>query len=388
MLTILRNADVFAPEPLGLQTLVVGGGKVLWMGAKSEAPSGGDWVGEDVDLGGAKLVPGLVDGHGHPTGGGGEAGPETRVPAPMLSIYTRAGVTTIVGMLGTDGETRDMAAVCAAVRGLRAEGLSAYCLTGGYHIPGRTITGSLRGDITHIDEIIGVGELALSDFRSSQPTLDELLRIGSEAQIGGMLTGKAGIVHLHMGDGPRGLELVRAALDQSELPARVFHPTHVNRKRALFAEAMDLTARGCTIDVTAFPVEDGEDAWSAENALTKYFEAGLPKQQITVSSDCGGCLPVFDSDGAMTHMDIGGPDELLATIARLVAAGHKLGDVLMPFTSNPARVLRLANKGRVAVGADADLLVLDQQLRAHGVMAGGAWHVRDGDLVQRGTFEA
>ena len=80
-----------------------------------------------------------------------------------------------------------------------------------------------------MDAIIGVGEVAISDHRSSQPTLDELLRLASEAHVGGLMSGKAGILHLHVGDGPRGLDLVREALDRSEIPARVFNPTHVNR---------------------------------------------------------------------------------------------------------------------------------------------------------------
>ena len=52
--------------------------------------------------------------------------------------------------------------------------------------------------------MIGIGELALSDHRSSQPTRDELLRIASDAHVAGMISGKAGIVHLHLGDGERG----------------------------------------------------------------------------------------------------------------------------------------------------------------------------------------
>ncbi|MCA8978563.1 MAG: beta-aspartyl-peptidase [Planctomycetes bacterium] len=386
MITILRNVDLFAPEALGRTSLVIAGGKLIAYGDDVPSWSRSGAV-EEVDLRGARVIPGLVDGHAHTTGGGGEAGPETRVPAPCLSGFTRAGVTTVVGLLGTDAETRSMEALLATTRALRAEGLGAWCYTGGYHLPPRTLTGSLRGDIVHLDAVIGVGELALSDFRSSQPTLDELLRVASEAQVGGMLAGKAGVVHLHLGDGPRGLDLVRRALDQSELPARVFNPTHVNRQPALFEESLELARRGCTIDVTCFPVEEGDPALSAEGALGAYFDADLPRDRITASSDSGGCLPTFDAQGEMTHMDVGRADTLANTLAALLREGRALETVLPAFTSNPARHLKLAGKGTLAAGCDADLVVLGHDDLPRSVMVGGDWHVHDGEVLRRGTFE-
>jgi beta-aspartyl-dipeptidase (metallo-type) len=255
-------------------------------------------------------------------------------------------------------------------------------------VPLTTLTGSARGDIVHVDRIIGVGELALSDHRSSQPTLDELLRIASEAHVAGLMSGKAGVVHLHMGDGPRGLELVRAALDASEIPPRVFQPTHVNRRRALFEEACELTHLGCTIDVTAFPVRDGEDAWSAPEAIEQYFILGLDPTRITASSDGGGCLPVFDADGHVAHMDVGNPGDLSKALTELLAAGLALETVLPVFTSNWARLLRLPDKGRIAVGADADLCVLDDRHHIADVLCAGRWHVRKNQPLVLGSFEA
>ena len=250
---------------------------------------------EAIDLEGRRLIPGLIDGHVHVTGGGGEAGFSTRVPAPMLSRYTRAGVTSVVGLLGTDDVARSTRELVASIHALREQGLNAWGYSGGYHLPPTTLTGSVRGDIVFVDALIGVGEVAISDHRSSQPTLDELLRLASEAHVAGLMTGKAGIVHLHLGDGARGLELVRQALDQSELPARVFNPTHVNRRKALFDEAVELARRGCSIDITAFPVDEGEDAWSAADALLRYLDSGAPPERVTISSDAGGCLPCFDA---------------------------------------------------------------------------------------------
>lgn len=385
--TLIRNAEVYAPESLGRRDLLLGGGKVLWIG--TDAPDLPATFGAQVlDLGGRRLLPGLIDGHVHVTGGGGEAGFASRVPAPTLSRYTRGGVTTVVGLLGTDDVARGTRELVAHVNALREEGLSAWGYAGGYHLPPATLTGSVRADLVFIDCLIGVGELSISDHRSSQPTLDELLRIASEAHVAGLMTGKAGIVHLHLGDGSRGLDLVRRALDQSELPPRVFNPTHVNRRKALFEEAIALARRGCSIDITAFPVDEGEDAWSAADALVRYLDSGAPRDRVTVSSDAGGCLPCFDAQGRVCSMDVGHSGALVDTLRELLTRGIALQDALPAFTSNVAGLLRLPGKGRIAVGADADLVALDADGAVTDVFAGGRPHLRDGAVLRRGTFES
>ncbi len=383
---VVRQAELYAPARLGRQDLLIAGGTIVAMAPKLP-PMPLELRVEEVELDGQRVIPGLIDGHVHLTGGGGEAGPHTRVPPLKVGALTAGGITTAIGVLGTDDAVRTTAELVTVARGLRQLGLSAWCHTGGYHVPPTTMTGTVRGDVALIDEIIGVGEVAISDHRSSQPTLDDLLRIASEAHVGGLMSGKAGIIHLHVGDGQRGLELVRQALDQSELPPRVFNPTHVNRRKALFAEAMDLVARGPSIDVTAFPVGDDEDGWTAEDALEQYWDAGLPADRVTVSSDGGGCLPRFDADGRVSGMDVGAPGALLEVVGRLLARGRPLEQVLPPFTSNAATLLRLDGKGRLAVGADADLVVLSPENTARHVMARGRWHRFDGEARIQGPFE-
>jgi beta-aspartyl-dipeptidase (metallo-type) len=243
----------------------------------------------------------------------------------------------------------------------------------------------VRGDIALIDRIIGVGEVAISDHRSSQPTLDELLRVASEAHVGGLMTGKAGVLHLHMGDGPRGLSFVRRALDETELPARTFHPTHVNRQRFLVDEAIAIAARGCTVDVTAF--DPGDDGVSVEDVIGRWLDEGLPADRLTVSSDGAGCLPEFNEQGELVHMDVGSPDTLTKALQTLLRRGRALHDVLPFFTSNVAKLLRLAGKGVIARGGAADLVVLGDDDRVRDVMARGRWMVRGGEVVVRGTFE-
>ena len=383
---LLRNANVYSPAALGIHHLLLGGGKILWMGEDLPAMPAALEV-EDIDLHGARLIPGLVDGHVHVSGGGGEAGFATRVPAPLLSRYTSAGVTTVIGLLGTDDASRGTAELLSHIYALREQGMSAWGYCGGYHVPPTTLTGSVRGDIAFAEPLIGIGELAISDHRSSQPTLDELLRLASETHVSGLMSGKAGILHLHLGDGARGLELVRQALDGSELPPRVFQPTHINRRKALFEEALDLAKRGCHVDITAFPVEEGEDAWPAAEALIRYLDSGAPPENVSISSDAGGCLPCFDADGRVCGMDVGHSGALLETLNELLSRGLPLERALPAFTSNPANLLRLAAKGRLEIGADADLVALDADSAAHHVWMGGVAHVLAGMPVRRGMFE-
>jgi beta-aspartyl-dipeptidase (metallo-type) len=386
-LTLIRNAAVFAPQPRGLSQVLIGGGRIVWIGP-ADAPTPAVPGLETVDLDGRRLIPGLIDGHAHVTGGGGEGGFATRVPPVPLSRFTRAGVTTVVGTLGTDDLARSPGELLAAVYALREQGLSAFAWCGGYHLPPATLTGSVRGDIVYLDPVIGVGELAISDHRSSQPSFEELLRIASEAHVAGLMSGKAGILHLHLGDGPRGLALVRRALDESELPPRVFQPTHVNRRKGLFEEALALAHRGCHIDLTAFPVDEGEDAWTAADAWERYHAAGAPPERITISADAGGCLPSFDHQGRMCRMQVGSSQALPDTLRTLLNRGHALEAVLPAITRNVAQVLRLPGKGEIAVGADADLVVLDDAHRVVGTMARGLWHLRDGHVLRAGLFEA
>jgi len=384
MLTLLRNADLYAPTPLGRQDLLLSGNRIAAIGPRLAVPPA-DWPAEVIELDGAVVCPGLVDVHAHLDGGGGEGGAHTRVPALQLTQLSTAGVTTAIGLLGTDSTTRSIRSLLATARGLAHYGLTALCYTGAYRVPPDTLLGSVREDITLVDRIVAVGELAISDHRSSQPTLEELLRIGADAHVAGLMTGKAGLVHLHLGDGARGLEMIHRALDTAELPARTWHPTHVNRNRRLWGEAKALVARGVTVDLTAFPDEEGEP--TAAEDLVEWVRDGLPLEHLTLSSDGGGCLPTFGADGQLAHMDVGSPDTLLHTVRGAVALGLPLHEALLPVTRTPARLFRLHGKGLLAPGADADLLVLNPDLHIRHTFAGGRLLVRDGTPTVRGLFE-
>ncbi len=386
MLTLISNAEVFAPQQLGLMNVLIAGEQIIYVGMKR--PDLDECLDAmQFDLEGGRLIPGFIDAHAHVTGGGGEAGYETSVPAPFLSEFTTAGVTTVAGLLGTDDLVRTTSSLISRLKALHAEGMTAYGYTGGYHLPSTTLTGSVKSDIVHVEELIGVGEVAISDHRSSQPTLQDILKVASEAHVAGLMTGKAGVVHFHVGDGPRGLELIRQALATSEIPPRVFYPTHVNRRKELFEEALDVARSGCTIDITAFPVEEGENAYSADEALLRYLETDCPVDGVTISSDGGGCLPVFDEQGNPVGLDYARASALPETLKALVENEVDLARSLPAFTSNVARVLRLSYKGTIAPGMDADLIVLGEDNLPKHVMARGQWHVKDKKPLIRGTFE-
>jgi len=387
MFHLIRNATVFAPQPLGLCNILIAAGKIAYVG--SDVPSLDHCLDvSENDVKGCLVVPGFIDAHTHINGGGGESGPSSRVPPVALSRVTMAGVTSVVGVLGTDDLTRTIQSQITQVYGLREEGISAWCHTGGYHVPLTTLTGNARSDIVFIEPIIGVGELALSDHRSSQPTYDEFLRIASDAYVAGLMTGKAGIVHIHMGDGPKGLSMVRKALETSEIPSRTFNPTHVNRNKELFEEALELVGLGVTIDITAYPTdEEDKKGLSATEAFLRYREGGYPAGQFTFSSDGGGCLPIFNEQGEMLHMGVGDSSSLSHTLKLLLDMGIPAEDALRPLTKNVASLLRLHSKGQIAKGCDADLVILDNLNNVSDVMAMGKWHVRGGDAIIKGTFE-
>jgi beta-aspartyl-dipeptidase (metallo-type) len=385
---LIRNAEIHAPAPRGRADLLVAGGRIVRLEPGVDLPA--RYV-EHVDASGLLAVPGFIDAHVHLTGGGGEGGYATRTPELVLSDAVRGGVTTVVGCLGTDGVTRSPAALLAKVRALDAEGITAFMWTGHYAVPVQTLTGSIERDLLLIDKVIGVGEVAISDHRSTQPTFDELARLAAEARRGGLLSGKAGVVNFHLGDGTRGLAPLRRLVEETELPPSQFLPTHINRNPTLFEEGTAWARGGGFVDFTTSTVpaflEDGEVPCSA--GLRRMLDAGVPPGHITFTSDGQGSLPAFDEHGRLTRLEVGRVTSLFAAVREAVLAeGVPLDAALAVVTANPARILKLPGKGQLAPGADADVVLLDAaDLAIRGVIARGRWLMRDGEVLVRGTFE-
>ena len=385
---LLRHARLYQPEPAGVQDVLAVGERVVAVGPDLALPA---WAaGAPVlDVEGRIVIPGLVDAHVHIAGGGGEGGPINRTPEIQLTDLTLAGITTVVGVLGTDGATRSVQGLLAKARALQAEGLTAFLYTGAYEVPTRTITDNPRTDLVLIDPIIGVGEIAVSDQRGSHPRPHELARLAGEARVGGLLGNKAGVLHCHLGSGPSGLEPLREVLARWDVPPEALVPTHLNRNVALVRDALDWGRTGGLIDLTTDIRTTPADphAVSAHEAALRLRDAGVPWDRISFSSDAQGSSPVFDAAGRLVTIGIASARTLFEEVRALVEAGLSLEEAIRPVTTHPARVLKLAGQGRIQVGGPADLVVLEPSLGIDTVVARGRLMVQAGRAVRTGRFE-
>jgi beta-aspartyl-dipeptidase (metallo-type) len=386
MFTLITGGSVYAPQKLGRKDILIAGRVIAAIADRIELPA--EFKPRIIRARGKIITPGFVDLHVHLLGGGGEAGPWSRTPEITLSKIIRAGVTTVVGLLGTDDVSRRPETLLAKALQLEQEGLSAFIYTGSYQLPLPTITGSVRKDIALIPKVLGVGEIAVSDHRSSQPTFEELCRIAAEARVGGMLGGKAGLVHLHMGAGARRLDPVIRMVKETEIPIGQFLPTHLNRTRELMDHAIEFAAMGGHIDITA----SGKDLHfhpTSVEAVRMALDAGIPIDRITISSDSNGSMPIFDAKGRVVKLGVGDIQCLFEDWQALVAAGVTIEESLKIVAANPAkRVGLFERKGSLETGKDADVLILDRELHLESVVAMGRLMLERGKLLVQGTFEA
>ncbi|QCT20189.1 beta-aspartyl-peptidase [Jejubacter calystegiae] len=384
--TLIQNARLLTPEGSRQSSLLMGAGKILAIAPDLLPPR--QLQCRMVDARGHWVVPGIIDQHVHLTGGGGEAGFHTRTPEVMLSQLLKAGITGVMGLLGTDGMTRHVASLFAKTMGLRNEGISAWMLTGSYEVPTITITGSVRDDIAFIEPVLGV-KTAISDHRASQPTIEELIRIATQARSAALLTQKPGLVVMHMGNASSALAPLEEVLARSDVPAGHFLPTHVNRQRHLLEYGIRLArTQGVNLDITSgiSPVSGARGAVKPSDAVLEAQEQGVSLSQLTLSSDGNGSIPAFDKQGNVCGLTVAGFSSLLDE-ARDLSQRLTLEQAWPLLSSNVAHRLKLSHKGHIALGYDADLLMLDDAFDVERLWAGGRLMVDNGQPCVRGTFE-
>jgi beta-aspartyl-dipeptidase (metallo-type) len=389
MFKLIRNVDVYEPKYEGRKDILICNDKIIKIAGSIDFPA--SLEAEVIDGSGFKAVPGFIDQHVHFIGGGGEGGPATRTPEIKISDLTTAGITTALGLLGTDGITRNSRSLLSKARALEEEGITTYIYTGNYTIPFETLTGSIQSDLVLIDKVIGVGEVAMSDHRSSQLKLDDLEKLFANTRVGGILSGKVGIVHVHLGDGKDGIKPLMEITRNTEIPIRQFMPTHINRIEHLVKQSVEYLKMGGYVDLSSdfYKTADSPRTFSIGDTLKFYLENSCPIDHVCASSDANGSIPVFDDMGELSSIGVGSAGVLFKDIRSAIQDGIvTLEQGLSVITQNPAKALKLhPRKGTIREKSDADIVLLDKDLNIHTVIAKGQIMVKNHEVVVKGFFE-
>ncbi len=378
---LVKDIEIYGPEYLGRKDVLISGGKITLIEKEIEVFSDKIKV---INGNKKRLVPGFIDQHVHITGGGGEGSFKTRVPEITLSKLIKSGITTVVGLLGTDATTRSVENLVAKAKALKEEGITVYVQTGSYEYPTKTITDSVKKDIVFIEEVIGA-KVALSDHRSSSINTHELARLASDVRIAAMLSGKVGTLCIHMGDGDKGLKPIFEVLQNTDIPVRTMRPTHVNRKKELLLQSFEYAKLGGIIDLTCGIY----DNFRPGNVIKMAEEEKVPLENITISSDGYGSWSKYDDSGNMIAIGVSQVDQIYNEFKRMVCElDFDFEKALKFLTTNSAKALNIyPKKGTITQGADADIVMLDENLEINTVIANGKLMMYEGELLVKGTYE-
>jgi len=391
-LILIKSGEIYSPEYNGTKDILILNSRIILV--KQNIPGSTIHVlnrnVKIIDASKCIIIPGFIDQHVHINGAGGEGGPQYRTPPIQLSELIKAGITSVIGLLGTDGFARSLNALLMKARGLENEGISTWIYTGAYQYPSPTITGEILSDIILIDKVIGV-KIALSDHRSSHPTIDELTKAAFMARVGGILAGKVGIIHLHMGSEMVGLNPLFEIIKNTEIPIEQFAPTHLNRNEDLFKSAVEFGKKGGYIDLTTVvPVEDKSSRTiKASKAVKRLSENGVSIERITMSTDGNGSIPKWNEKKELSGMAVASVSCLHKEFIDIIKKEKmSIQDAVRVSSTNIAKHLKLDQKGEIKEGKDADLLVLDKgSLQIKQVIAKGKIMMENEKMMKFGAFE-
>ena len=380
---LIKNAHVYAPEDMGINDVLCAGDRIIDIGTEV-------WpIGEPVihQAEGRPLIPGFIDTHIHVMGASGANGPASRSPDMPLSWITLAGITSIVSPLGIDSLSRTLPTLLSRAAALTYEGINAYVYTGGWRNPVPTVTGDPQIDLAYIDRVLGI-KVAIAERGSPPLTIDDLCHLAQAAVVGGKISGKNAILHAHIGDRPEGLTPLRRAAEASAISPDRFVATHVNRNPQLWSQAFEFAKEGGSIDLTSQIQKDRgySKAVEPDRALLELFDADIPRDHVTLSTDAGGSYPLHGA-GRKGRYAMAEPMTLFETTQKVIRNGLSMEDILPLVTSNAADRLGLTGKGYIRDGGDADMVLLTEEIEVDCVWSRGRLMVADGDAVVRSDYE-
>lgn len=331
----------------------------------------------DVDLGDALLAPGFVDAHAH---GGGGASFSTLQDADVdtvLATHAAHGTTSMMASLVTGSIDELAAQVEVLARRVRAGELI------GIHLEGPWLSPERKG--AHDESLLRA------------PRADDISRI------------------LRAGDGTVAMVTLAPELDGSEAATAQFLQSgvvvavgHTSCSYETARRAVELGATGATHLLNAMPglahrepgpvlallrdprvfLEFILDGVHVHPDLVATWMAQYPHRAVLVTDAMAatgqpdgdyllGALPVQVVDGvariAGTQTIAGSTLTLDRAVALAVAHGVEPAVALRAATATPARYVGCADRGRLAPGCRADLVVLDSALTVRRVMLRGRW---------------
>ena len=363
MFKLLKNGHVYSPENLGVKDILLWEDRVIKIGEGLKIPEG--FEGAEFDLSGKIIIPGIVDTHVHITGGGGEGGFTTRTSEITFEEIAEAGVTTLVGVLGTDGYARRVEDVLVKCMALREEGFDCYFLTGSYTFPITTMRGSVAEDIIFNEYCLGTGEVAHCDHRGSLMRYEEFTRLAADTRNGARLAGLKGVLNIHLGNYPDPADFFIKACEEDITFRPLIVPTHVTRKYDVFDSCLKFLEYGGQIDITAGSDGDAsQKSYGSVEGLEIIYKKYGTLDRVTMTSDGNGSAPIWDELGNMIGMGKGSSKVLLADLKKATKNGIiPFEETLRTMTTIPAAVYGLKNSaGKIVENGTANFAVLDENL--------------------------
>jgi beta-aspartyl-dipeptidase (metallo-type) len=371
---LLRVGQVFAPQALGRQDVLVGGGRILCIAPDLRDAAQAIGVTQVMERPHGTLVPGLIDQHIRFLGGGEGDGPGARMAELSFDEIVAGGITTAVGLLGTDIRFKTLPMLLRRANELANEGLTTFVYTGAMALPPPTLLADVFSDIVLIDRVLGV-KSAVAERLFPNTDAVALADLAGQIAQARAISGKAAVLHVHVGRRADGLETIFELTDRLSLPPDQVVPTHVNRAAThspCFAQGLRYARAGGTIDFTCClgPLDGLLVGIDVVEAVGAALASGIGTDRITLSSDAGVAVPDVERPGRFRRVL---PNILFRDVRRLARDGGLGWDGALPLaTTNVARLLRLeAHKGAIAPGQDADLLLLNEADCIDAVLVGG-----------------